>query len=602
MKVNYQYASPSMCIAKDGETVLGLSPDLSRDEKVSFSGRLKNPLVFRDAMLMLREIVISDATQKKKERVEFYQWLEGEIERKILEHQEYMPDVRDKLTNDIDNTNIELQKKLAEIDTLNELKAKIKKAIDNTDVWKDYYKIERDFWKFIHSRDLDLWFVLDPVITVHPDQVSFEAFSVDESIYGCLSIDISEFEMLQEPKLGTTNIDFSAKLAKEMERFRTYNKVELTVNPGGFSVDSGTMPEHIEKKIDLPETWIKGFNQVSAAASLGGLDIDLSPVDMYDICSFLRRHKENKSPRYMKWIFEPNQPIQIVFEPFGKTLTLTTIYKGEKRREEKIWGRRRWLVLEKIIPLSSKFTLRLLGFGMPQFIIADMGTMKLTIGFSSWSSNDWVKGTAFNIMAGFIGNGNYEKVYDLLKDLRFASLDTIYQELSDTDKTANKAGTGMLLKRGEGYYDAVKDIIRFRRLCSEPIPEELYKTTTIEKQVQLLLEKGAANFTLIFNDDNEFIFKNDYDMPNPKYKNYSFRGTPDYDRQYDSTNTEVVIDQDGQITKVKCECREFKKGSRNISQPCSHILALYIHSSKFLKLQPTKNKEYKTNDIMEMLL
>lgn len=182
---------------------------------------------------------------------------------------------------------------------------------------------------------MDLWFVLDPVITVHPDQVSFEAFSVDESTYGCLSIDMEEFELLQKPSLGTTNIDFSAKLAKEIDRFRTYSDVNLSVNPEGFGVDSGVMPEHMEKKIELPETWIKGFNQVSSAASLGGVDVELSPIDMYDICSFLRRHKAKESPRYMKWILEPGKPIKIIFEPFGKTLTLNSIYNGEKKREEK---------------------------------------------------------------------------------------------------------------------------------------------------------------------------------------------------------------------------------------------------------------------------
>ena len=83
MKIKYNYSSPSMCSGNGNETTLGLSPDLSRDEKVSFLGKLKHPLVFRDAMLMLREIVISDSTVKKKERVEFFTWLEGEIERRI---------------------------------------------------------------------------------------------------------------------------------------------------------------------------------------------------------------------------------------------------------------------------------------------------------------------------------------------------------------------------------------------------------------------------------------------------------------------------------------------------------------------------------------
>lgn len=243
-----------------------------------------------------------------------------------------------------------------------------------------------------------LWLVLDPVITVHPDQVSFEAFSIDESTYGCLSIDMEEFEMLQPPALGTTNIDFSTGLAKELERLRTYNKLELSINPDGFQVDSGVMPEHIEKKIDLPESWIKGFNQVSCAASLGGIEIELSSVDMYDICCFLRRHKAHKSPRYMKWILEPGQPVKILFEPFGKELVLSAVYEGERKKEERIWGRKRWLVMERLLPLAKSFKVRLLGFGMPQFIVADMGTMKMTIGFSSWSANDWVKGTAFNVM------------------------------------------------------------------------------------------------------------------------------------------------------------------------------------------------------------
>lgn len=602
MKVSYEYKSPSMCLNQGEQTILGLSPDISRSEKVSFLGKLKNPLIFRDAMLMLREIVISDMSQKKKERVEFFEWLNEEIERRVLSHKEYLPEVREKLSGDMNLLLSEIEDKNSEIFKLVEIKNTLKKEIDQRDVWKDYYKIERDFWKFIKDRDLDLWFVLDPVITVHPDQVSFEAFSVDESTYGCLSINMDEFELLQEPKLGTTNIDFSSKLAKEIERFRTYSEVELSVNPEGFSVDSGVMPEHMEKKIDLPETWIKGFNQVSSAASLGGVDIELLPVDMYDICSFLRRHKAKESPRYMKWVLEPNKPIKVVFEPFGKTLTLNSIYKGKKKREEKIWGRRRWLVTEKIIPLVKSFKLRLLGFGMPQFIIGDMGNMKITIGFSSWSSNDWVKGTAFNILGGFIGEGNYDKVYDLLKEKRFSSMEDVYESLSSDSKTVSKAGIGMLLRRGEGYYDPINNKVRFRRLCNEDIPKELYETTSIELKVQEHLNEGMDKFSMLVTDNGEYVFKHSLKMPNSKYGKWKYHGTDDYTREFDLTETVLIIDKDGQISKLKCNCREFNKGPRNISAPCSHILALYMISTKFLKLDLEANREYKINDIMEMVL
>lgn len=602
MKIKYDYASPSQCLENENGKTLGLSADLSREEKVSFSGKLKHPLIFRDAMLMLREIVISDTTPKKKERVEFFQWLEGEIERRIVTHEQYMPQVRDELKENMNKLVDEMKEKDKEIKNLVTLRNEIKKEIDENSIWQDYNKLEKNFWNFIKDRDYDLWFVLDPVITVHKDIVSFEAFSIDESTYGCLSVNMDEFELIKKPALGTTNIDFSFKLAREMERFRTYNEVNLNVNPDGFTVDNGVMPDHVEKKIDLPETWIKGFNQVSAAASLGGIDLKLTKADMYDICAFLRKHKEKESPRYMKWILEPGKNIKILFEPFKKVLTLQSVYNGDKKREEKIWGRRRWLVIEKVLPLAEFFKVRLLGFGMPQFITACMGNMNMTIGFTSWSSNDWVKGTAFNIMAGFIGEGCYKDVYQLLKEKRALSIDEICSELGAYSKSDCKAGVGMLLKKGEGYYDPVNDKVRFRRLINEELPKEMYETTEIEKNVQKHIDGSLDKFRMSINEDGEYKFTHCMKTPNPKKGKWAYYRTPDFDREFDDTETEMSIDMDGAITHVKCNCKTFKKGAGNISEPCDHILALYLISNKFLKVKLDTGKEYKINDIMEELL
>ncbi len=587
MKVGYQYASPSQCIQEGGQTTLGLSPDLSRDEKVSFCGKLKHPLQFRDAMLMLREIVVSDTRQKPKERTDYFQWLDTEIERRVKAHKEYMPQVREGLQEQMDSCDMELSQKKNEIAHLQQIQRNLQKQLDEYDAWKDYYKIERDFWKFIKNRDYSLWFVLDPVITVHKDQVSFEAFSLDESIYGCLSVAMDEFELLQKPSLGTTNIDFSAKLEKEMQRFRSYTDVTLSVNPEGFTVDSDVVPEYVEKKIDLPETWIKGFNQVSSAAALSGLTLTLSPADLYDICAFLRKHKAKSSPRYMKWILEPQQRVQVVFEPFGTALTLNAVYTGAQRREEKIWGRRRWLVAEKLIPLAKAFYVRILGFGMPQFIRADLGTMQMTIGFSSWSANDWVKGTAFNIMAGFTGQGCYADVYRLLKDRRCLTMEEIHACLPNESIDQVKAGVGMLFRRGEGYFDLEHGCVRFRHLINAPLPKTLYEVSPIETAVEKYSKLTFDNMRIRYTPKHEFVFTTSYleggSLP--------------------ASETELVIDQDGQITRINCSCKAFKRGARNLSEPCAHILALYVASYKLLKLKNLEfEKEYKINDIMEMLL
>lgn len=161
MKLNYKYASPSRCMQAGDKTTLGLSPDLSRDEKVSFSGKLKHPLLFRDAMLMLREIVISDTGKKTKERPEYFEWLDQEIERRINAHKEYMPNVRKALSKEIDTYDVQLFHQNNEIKKLIDIQKNLQKQIDEYDTWRDYNKIEKSFWKFIKDRDYSLWFVLD---------------------------------------------------------------------------------------------------------------------------------------------------------------------------------------------------------------------------------------------------------------------------------------------------------------------------------------------------------------------------------------------------------------------------------------------------------
>ena len=148
-----------------------------------------------------------------------------------------------------------------------------------------------------------------------------------------------------------------------------------------------------------------------------------------------------------------------------------------------------------------------------------------------------------------------------------------------------KAGVGMLFRKGEGYFDLINNKVRFRHLCNAPIPEELYEVSDIETHVQKISNLTFDNMTIRYSQQQEFIFKTTYK------ENGQF------------SSTEIVIDQDGQITKLDCNCQKFRRGERNLSDPCAHILALYVASYKLLKLKNLEyEKEYKINDIMEMLL
>lgn len=596
MKIGLNYGKASSVQLQERQMSLHMSRDEQRAEKVRLRARLRNPLLYRDAMLMLREIVVMDLRMKKKPRGEFFAWLSAEVERRMLQNRQYQEDYREELQEKIKKLR-ETEEKLRErMRDLEKEKRDLQREGEKTGAWSEYQKIEKEFWKFLYERDRDLWFVLDPVITVHQDRISFEAFSMDESSYACLSIPMQELELQEEPSLGTTNIDFSASLATGLERFRSYQSAELCILPEGFAVQSGGDRPQLEKKIDLPETWIRGFNQVSGAASLQGIEIELSPADVFDILGFLKRHKDKKEmPRYMKWILSPGEPVKIRMEPFDEELTLHAVYRGKVSCEEKLWGRRRWLVLEKLLPIARSFRVKILGFAMPQFILADLGGMSMTVGFTPWSSIDWAGAQHFSILSGYLGEGCYPKVKALLAEHRALSFEDCCLRLSEEKKASVRAGIGMLFRRGEAYYDWAAEKIRFRLLLSEELPKELYEVSELEKRVMQEMKESKDSLRLQKTKEGGLLLRQNFPIR-------ASRNVLRLSKDAEQTQTEIRLGGDRQIEGVQCSCKEFHYGSRNLSEPCAHILALYAAGSKFFLLDLPNEREHSISDVMEVLL
>ena len=265
---------------------------------------------------------------------------------------------------------------------------------------KPYFNAQHKYFKYLYEKDKDMWLVLDPVITVHPDEVFFECFSQDESSYGRLGASYEVFKNINEFECGTTNIDYSAALYNEFQKVRSYRSTELKIDPSGFEVETAHEENFKEVKIDLPDSWVRGFLQVSSAMSLPTIQFDLHPMDIYNICMVLRRHKEKKGPRGMRYVLEPGQPVKVVFEPWNLEIVCArSPYTGSESQEVRVWGRRRIHILERLIPIAKKFTVHLLGTGMPSFYIADLGDMSFTLGLSGWTANDWSSSGNFDLMA-----------------------------------------------------------------------------------------------------------------------------------------------------------------------------------------------------------
>jgi len=85
-----------------------------------------------------------------------------------------------------------------------------------------------------------------------------------------------------------------------------------------------------------------------------------------------------------------------------------------------------------------------------------------------------------------------------------------------------------------------------------------------------------------------------------RLRRYGYRVEQEYRMRTKRKKTSITFDQDGQIIKLKCGCREFNEGPRNISAPCSDILALYITIIKFINLPFEIGKKYQFKELEDI--
>ena len=136
------------------------------------------------------------------------------------------------------------------------------------------------------------------------------------------------------------------------------------------------------------------------AMGMPSLRVSLSREAVYSVLAFLKRHKAKTSPRAVRFELLPGKPPTIVLEPWEQRIVSHgTTYDGPPTEPIRIWGARRLLVLARVLPLAERFDVHLLGTGLPSFWVAHMGEMRLTLGLSGWTTNDWTRGSALDLLA-----------------------------------------------------------------------------------------------------------------------------------------------------------------------------------------------------------
>lgn len=545
MEFNYVYSGSSSVDNTASSTNVSFAPDTKR-EPTFFRGILNKSIEFREAISALHDVVISDLRWKPKDRTEYLAWRQKQDEIDWAAVAAQRSDVAEKL-----------EKVQAELKVLRAGEAKR---------MKEFYIARHGYFGYLYKKFRDAWIVLDPVITVHPDEVFFECFSEDESSYGRLSASYNVFKNVDEFACGTTNVDYSAALYDEFQKIRTYKETKFEIDPSGFDVKTSGEAEYKEVKIDLPDTWVRGFLQVSSAMALPMVSFQLHPMDVHNICFVLRRNKELKGPRSIRYILQPGQPVRIAFDPWGKELTCPrSIYTGPVEHEIRVWGRRRLHILERLIAQANCFHVYLLGQGMPSFYLADLGDMTFTLGLSGWTSNNWSHSGNFDLLAprASVDDDTKQRVFAALKENWFESADSLSQRLG-LDRSVVLGSLSAYSQAGRAIYDLKNGVYRARELSCDPLPmDKLRFANEREEAATLFLEADAVSITSHNTlEDGTFEINGRVNDKNKVHK------------------TMLRINSDERIRAGACECNfiqqnKFRKG------PCEHMLALRMaHNQK----------------------
>ncbi len=519
-------------------------------EATYFRGTLGRPVLFREALATLYDVVVSDFKYRPRNRLEFQAWLEEQDRAFLAGLGTKSQAVRERVQA--------LEARLGELDRNRQARL------------KPFYKARMAYIDYVYSHEYELSYILDPVITVHPDEVAFEAFSRDESTYARLAAHYELFDKIDEFQCGTTNVNFSTRLHGELERMRSYRRTRFDIDPSGFSVATQGGGQHVEKKIDLPESWVNGFLQVHSAMSLGLTRFRMAPVDLYNIVGFLRRHRAKTSPRALRYELEPGRRVRVVLEPWGHVIELSpvSIYEGPKPMTVRTWGRDRLRTLARMIPACRAIDVYLAGFGLPSIYVLDLGPLRFTLALSGWTDNDWSAGLAkFDLLTRRLAVAPDEltRAYEAIRSLRRGS-DAEVAQASGLGVEKARSALSFLCQVGRAIFDLAGGVYRHRDLFLEPFSAQ-EAARAVKAAAPANAQEAAAQ--KIFQHGGIRIIAR-----RPVSTGYKLSGSSRGDGGA-RVRPLLHADHEGRIVEGSCTCAFYHKHQLTHG-PCEHMLALRL--------------------------
>ena len=562
MQITQNYARPSSAQMQGDNLAFEMSAEASRPG-VRLSAIVRDSPAYARAMLALHRVVSSDLRFTPKDNSAYQEWVQGRylemIEETHAARLSALPAQRE-----------ELGATRAALKPLQARASGLLRSLPQGALWDAKGK----YWKYLYTHNKALWYLLDPVVSVHPDAVLFEVFSLDESSYGRVVVPMEKLDSFGTTQWGTTNVDFSQRLADELKRVRSYRPAMLEVGASGVSVGTSAGAQ-FEKKIDLPPSWVRGFLQVQSAAGLPGENVTLSASTVAEMLAVLRERREKIGPRSIRFKLVPGEFPVVVLDPWDIEIQEREHrWMGESAQEIRIWGRRRLLTFEDMLPFADRVGVKLLGSGMPSYWTVEekTGGHRFELGLSGWTENDWSSAARFDLLSSLapVSSGDIELAASQLETALRLSPDELAAR-SDLGREAAGAALQQLCRDGRALFDIAGGFYRWRQLLPFPVPQS--EEDGKLKSARAWIESKDVQAKELKNDIPDFL------------QRFAEKGLRLFEAKVKTPGgafePTVGIDNDGRAAFAQCTCGYFRTNKLK-KGPCGHILAASVVASQIL--------------------
>jgi hypothetical protein len=229
----------------------------------------------------------------------------------------------------------------------------------------------------------------------------------------------------------------------------------------------------------------------------------------------------------------------------------------------RVWGRRRLMLLRRLLPFVSEVEVHLLGSGLPSFWVLRAGSITLTLGLTGFTAANWSQAVGFDLLLPRRAEGSkaLEKVLQYLGNVWMADVNHLIKATglkADALHQALQAGC----QQGRLMYDLAADVYRLRAVTEAPLDLARleYRNARERSAHDLVARRNAVRI-----DSENRIAGTGLELTGQVAVTEDRR---DYRPQ-------ILLNEEGQITKAECTCTFFRKQGLKAG-PCAHLIALRL--------------------------